>query len=90
MIKELPFQIALECEFSKADLNVQWQKNSKNIVASEKFAPSRIGPTQRLKVNLTEEDEGSFEIACVGPKNVQTSAKLTIAGVLLNFGIDPQ
>ena len=66
---------------SKPDVQVQWHKNQRLISVSEKFVPSRVGALHRLKVILGDEDEGIYEIACIAPKNVQSMAKITIAGI---------
>ena len=91
LVRELPASVSFECEFSRADLNVHWTRDSRPLASDSKSSIGRFGQVHRATLQLNEEDmllgdeELGHEVACVVSKELRTSAKLQVAGESRNF-----
>ena len=85
LVRELPASVSFECEFSRADLNVHWTRDSRPLASDSKCSIGRFGPVHRVTLQLSEDDmllgDEEHEVACVASKELRTSAKLRVAGM---------
>ena len=85
LVYELPASVSFECEFTRADLNVHWTRDSRPLASDSKCSIGRFGQVHRVTLQLSEDDmllgDEEHELACVASKQLRTSAKLRVAGM---------
>lgn len=77
--------LTLTCEVNKPNLEATWQKDGKNIDASDRVQILRDGHIHTLKIDNAKVEDDSLYRCIV--KNRKTSAKVTVKGKTLNIHV---
>lgn len=77
--------LTLTCEVNKPDLEATWQKDGKNIEASDHIQILRDGRTHTLKIEKAAVADDSVYKCTV--KNRKSSAKVTVKGKIAFSGL---